>query len=1078
MSTHARRPAQSQESTSTSTSTSTAAAPTASYEQPFWLQKLLMNGLYDDHVQVGAEQAAPEAFAFPGVIDGARLLMSPDNLNRGVGAGAPPPLPVVPDHRLVDAGIKDIETEIRELQREIANLPPNAEGKDFSNQRATAESRVQALQEAKATAAAAREPGVDPSDAFAALKKVGAIMEVAKPVQRSTSFNAEKGEVVIRDFTLAEDGTVLKTTVRTYSIASGLSISVSEQPVQLDPDTVARSGSAKLTKDALTATGGVSFGDTKAAGPGKDAVGTSTNINGKLVLPTSDGGNWEIGAGLGHTDVREDQSKTTMAGNLSAVGGKDGTGGKASMSGSGRHVVEDGTKTDMDASIGATLTDKKVGVDATQSVSQTHASGVKVGLKVSKSGSYSANIVKDEASGLYKLTVTIDLSLGGKLNGAFDQADSPNKSKFQQSKGAGGASVGASLAGTITQVRVLTAEEVLKYQVALDDADKGKQGAKEPELSALAHARAGLGEGLDLVQRMVGSPDTVGALGAGDSLTVTLTGGVEASGSAGSQGVSVGASGSASVTRTLSIERLKDDGERRPVRITINYGASSTTKGSLNAGNGAASLGANASRTAGEGEGVRFVLDTADPAYRKRHLRLMASPTLGDAKKLAEDPTYGESAWLKQRSEASSDGVNLSVLGGAGQASITRSDSQKENLVVDKDAKRLVGTSVEGKNGLDIKASGVGDLLGATYGESDSVQSKIGDEGLETKLSRETSSGLSVGSWFDTTTKTLTDVSLSVADMKALSGRAANAGKWDNFTDDFRVFPKWLALGSALRAPRLAKAEREELTAQGIPKPDLDDLARARALASYIQNTGGIGRNLLDRALTRWDASGPDLGRQESWPSSLAQTKKVWDQLPGLLSATVAAQSGGLIKVAEAHGAFSQAANQCREAISASSELDARSKASMLMHLNGLISKARAAYDLATGSEASEDGLPANAALREREVMDQERMLVQFRRDEVRLFTAAFDKLDSWFASASDRHNAFQPVVELHDVWEPALARLQALYGAKGRANPADAAASRGPNAALLQQGLSASVGDSAEAKRAVKAFEAWRKTI
>lgn len=109
--------------------------------------------------------------------------------------------------------------------------------------------------------------------------------------------------------------------------------------------------------------------------------------------------------------------------------------------------------------------------------------------------------------------------------------------------------------------------------------------------------------------------------------------------------------------------------------------------------------------------------------------------------------------------------------------------------------------------------------------------------------------------------------------------RAGDRRGWGGCCPWHQTLIPWQRLRHALRSPRLDPEEAQ------VDRPAATRLARARAVATFMENAHGHGMEVLKRALRRFGERGhristaERLGRGYEWPSSISESHTRYERL-------------------------------------------------------------------------------------------------------------------------------------------------------------------------------------------------------
>ena len=370
-----------------------------------------------------------------------------------------------------------------------------------------------------------------------------------------------------------------------------------------------------------------------------------------------------------------------------------------------------------------------------------------------------------QADGTYLLTCSVEV--GGGLSASMGE----------EAKLSAGVKAGTSLVYTHT----LTADEVARYVAGAEAALDGDVAADGPaELGMIASLALAGGQGAAPLMTAVGDAEAAAALGAGDSLTLTVDAGVEVGGATGGP-ISIGGEHQTDLQRVCTVTRTVDPETGAPrVAITVSFSRAHTNEASLTVSPGSTSAGGagtvfdevaarvgeerkpsagvgeaindddkeqnkeragamgvvggsgKAVARSGDGMGYRFLLDPSSPDYEDHYGQIVGAMTRAQLDEAAEhikaESATKSSMWGRMLE------ATLSVLG----LSLTSStEGEVSEVVTDSRDGGLSGT-VHGEGTdtgrvdyLDVELLGraeEGAVTGALDGDAAAVELSMTDE--------------------------------------------------------------------------------------------------------------------------------------------------------------------------------------------------------------------------------------------------------------------------------------------------------------------------------------------------------------
>ncbi|HEY5925668.1 MAG TPA: DUF4157 domain-containing protein [Kofleriaceae bacterium] len=565
-----------------------------------------------------------------------------------------------------------------------------------------------------------------------------------------------------------------------------------------------------------------------------------------------------------------------------------------------------------ESSTAVELTDRRVG--ASHSREREVRRGTLTGTaRGSADGSFSIDVTPmDDGSGRYRLTFTIHIGVDGSLSGS--------RAPESGSDGARGSlSVRGSAAGDLITTRTISETEAQRYLAAADRADRGEDVSDPPEFSRLSRLRAA-GEGADALLQsgaVFGSGDSAAAMSDGDSITldteVGIGGDVSAGGTRGGVGIGVEAGGDARWRRTVQVERITVGGQPR-VRLTVTY----TNETEWHAGGTLSATRVGAARVRHEEEAaatdaVQFVLDPNADNYDERYENIVGTFDRDRLRELEREYRDSVRRSRHAESDAEEDEHEVGPTSDAMIGARERSHRSEDITVVHDEEGRAVGLegTVEGGNEWDVRARVAGhdvDLGGHTEtvradldrargmhvdveAREESIDpvaaiSDAADDFAEAD-GRERAAMVMARSPSEHVLHALRQFNdrwgyhLDQTDLERLSERAHDSRRWSAccIVADSDVIDAWNRLRGALANPR---PRAEEAAVDPVAATHL---ARARALATWMEAASGHGAECLELVLRRWgettthEASDERLGDGYEWPSSLRHEATSYETL-------------------------------------------------------------------------------------------------------------------------------------------------------------------------------------------------------
>jgi hypothetical protein len=524
-----------------------------------------------------------------------------------------------------------------------------------------------------------------------------------------------------------------------------------------------------------------------------------------------------------------------------------------------------------------------------------------------------------EPGGLYHVVTTLRAGLA--LDPSFG---SKKKEGEEEDEGTGATLSGKAKGGaTLVYSHAMTQAQVAKY---MSDAEKAEvagaahAGGEYPEFGMLAKLRLIAHGENDVSATPVGSSQSAAQLPAGDSVKLVLTGGVEGKLAGKANGEVAGGgfelSGGLGWTRTLSVARGKDG----RVTVTIGFVATDKLAGELSGTLIGAKAKAGASRERAEGDEYSFTLDPSAADYKECYDLIVRTLSRDALKALQTDKRLTTHLTSRKETDEHTDGRDFAV-GGAGMM-LQSGNEHFGSREIAHGKEGAEGTIAGGtKQSLALNLKGA-NLIGATRADTASATVDAGGNmnvDLQTKTSHtdlgETMSklGKTVKGWFgieeDKEVKAknvlkgalektpgervkevlekqyerLAGYKLAPRDVDVLVARSEDYDKWINTCKS----PHALAPMAHLRARLLDPQLDMSLVTDPNDLKQLDKaakLARAQALADFMESTGSYGMEAIQNALRNWggtlhrESTAADLGARYEWPESLGKEHALFDK--------------------------------------------------------------------------------------------------------------------------------------------------------------------------------------------------------
>lgn len=642
---------------------------------------------------------------------------------------------------------------------------------------------------------------------------------------------------------------------------------------------------SRTADDGTTRTRRLSVGTRGSIGDGRADVALRTRAESAR---TEEGG----------TPTGTARETTATAG---AIVSEDETGGRFGRTRRSETTAH-GVTTARESSTAVELTDRRVGGSHTRG-GEIRDGDTRGTARVSADGSFAIDVEPiDDGSGRFRLTFTIHVGAGGRL-GATHEAESGDRGSFSIEGR-------ASARGDLVTSRIISEADAQQYLQAADRADRGEQVSDPPEFGRLARLRAA-GEGADALLRstaILGGANAASSMTNGESITldteVGVGGDVSLGGTAeGMVGGSVGVGGDARWRRTVQIERTTIAGLPR-VRLTVTY--QDQTEAHVTASASLADVGAarvRGARERGDTDSVQFVLDPDGPEYGTRYAAIVG--TMDRTQLRALEREYASD--VRASRHASTGAEELEYEGGPTSSAgvgmrdrTTRGDDVTTTMDADGNPIGLEA-DIEGgtESDLRIRAGDHNiDVMGHTESAHGTVDLEHGTR-VDIEARDDHSDPLAViadGADAFSEADARGRVALVVAhtpaehlrnalqqfshtwgyhldgsDLEAMGRRAGDAAGWSAccIVPNLDVRNAWSALRAALARARPDEAQAE------IDRAAAMDIARLRALSTWMQQAQGDGAECIERVLRRWgessthEVSDDRLGAGYEWPVSL-----------------------------------------------------------------------------------------------------------------------------------------------------------------------------------------------------------------
>jgi hypothetical protein len=518
------------------------------------------------------------------------------------------------------------------------------------------------------------------------------------------------------------------------------------------------------------------------------------------------------------------------------------------------------------------------------------------GARTSRDGAFTVDVqpVAGSSPARYEVTMTLSAGAGVTLSGSAGRAREADAAAGTSARSASGsASAGATGSIELTYRHQMGEAEARAYMLEADQAEAGA-ATRSPEFGLVSRLRAILAEGDQAAAgglAVLGSSGAAAELGAGESIELSLTGGIsgELAGSAsgGSFGGGVEAGGSLSATRRIKVERASEGEHQVDVTVTFVDASSSRLGGSATAFG--ATAGHRHSEAESQSEAATVRLDTSRPDYAEKYQTVCAAMSIDEVRALATRFTAASSTTSGDRTTMGAAGISLTVGTEA---------TQSQEITRDLGEGRVSGTVSGGQT--DSASLGTG----ASASERNTATTTVDGAGIDVRLEREEASTSpvraleegwqSLVTWWNgehdgadvaravatspqerltqqlnTTYSRLHEHSLGEADLDLLRGRAADTDNWTNCARSYRVYEAWRQLGHQLVSPQ----PDPDLAA--INPQDATRLALATSLAHFMASHGRDGMAAMDFCLMRWGERGmtmsdaQDVGVMREWPSGI-----------------------------------------------------------------------------------------------------------------------------------------------------------------------------------------------------------------
>ena len=854
----------------------------------------------------------------------------------------------------------------------------------------------------------------------------------------------------------------------------------------------------------------------------KPATSSSVQVGGGAATYTR-----EESSGSSKTDAEGKPisgSKTTSGTDVSVVASdKEGVGLKSGTS--SKVATTTGSTTDevsKDAHVG--ITDKGLLGDVSAGKKRT-GEKYQGEVKASADGAFLIEIKPPESDAdppLYAVITTIRAGLALNASAGTKKKEGPGADEGKKVS----ASVSGNAGATVVYTHMMSLDKAKTYLGQADKTDAATTpgtaapDAEYPEFGVLAKLKL-LAQGEEGANpaAVFGASDTAARMQTGDSVELVLSAGVSGklAGSAGNktQGAGAEISGGVSYTRTLKVER----GDKTEVKLTVGFVDTDKIAGSVTGTVEAVSAKVGASRSTSEGDQYEFLLDSALPDYQSCYELILGAWTREQLKALGNHEQVKKHVAKATASDSHATGIEGSV-GGAGisigsghehsggrdisktaegyEGKYTGATTDKFAISPGVDAFAVSQTnaataSVDSKGELSAELTTKTDAtdLGTTFANAGkTIKGWFGiKEDKEVKTTDvlkgivEKTPGERVKELLETTYTRLAGYKLSPADVQTVIARAADQQKWMHCSASYHVLDAMTELRSELLDPSIDPAL----------VPDPDDarqleraavLAQAKAIAAFMEATGGDGMDTMVSVLRYWGAgmqtesTAADLGIRYEWPAALGKEKVAFDNAQAAVGSLadrltklldrpqpVEAGRGVVDKIIEGLDAVETAV---RASPAISSE---RARAEMLDEIGKTKAKAiterkefenlaieyeKAAGDakVAAGEKPGplptvEDEVKADKTPEERFAVERTKTLlvelVGFKNKEREMFAAAREAMSGWASTGSAAQEEMSSLRDLYEFWTMKVLELRDAY-TTAKVPPADWKVSTGPD--------------------------------
>ncbi|MBL9015545.1 MAG: DUF4157 domain-containing protein [Myxococcales bacterium] len=572
----------------------------------------------------------------------------------------------------------------------------------------------------------------------------------------------------------------------------------------------------------------------------------------------------------------------------------------------------DGVTSASESSAAAEITDRRVGLSASRG-GEIRDGATRGTARVSADGSFSIDVEPiEDGSGRFRMTFTIHLGAGGTL-GASHDAGSGDRARSSIS---GRASASSDLISS----RVISEADAQRYLDAADRAERGEEVSDPPEFGRLARLRAAGGEADALLQSgaVFGDSNAASAMADGDSITLDMEvgvgGDIALGGTRGGFGADVGAGGDARWRRTVQVERITVNGLPR-VRLTVTY--HDETEAHVEASAALAEVGAargRLEREAGATDSVQFVIDPAADDYDSRYHAIVGTTDRTQLRALERE--YAEDVRRSRHADTGATeseyelGPTSSLMVGA-HSRTTHSDDVTTVMDGDGNATGLEA-DISGGTDSDLRVRAGGhdvDVIGHSESAHGTVDADHGarvdieareehidplaaaSDGIDALAEADGARDRAALVLAHTPAEHLQNAfrqfshtwgyHLGEHDLEVMSERARDTRNWGGccIVADADVLGAWRALRGALAHPRPDAAEARVDEAAAI------NIARIRALSTWMQHADGHGAECIEHVLRRWGESmthevdAERLGVGYEWPVELRDTHTRYDGL-------------------------------------------------------------------------------------------------------------------------------------------------------------------------------------------------------